>query len=70
MAGSAAVAVLTVRRFETGTGIKVASVTALRGALEAAGIIFISGGETAGGGEGVRLQPRFLPAEIGWSTTR
>lgn len=56
LADAAALGVATVRRYETGAVVALASVEAMESALSAAGIIFIAEGEqSTTGGTGVRL---------------
>jgi ribosome-binding protein aMBF1 (putative translation factor) len=62
LAGSAAVGVMTVHRFEAGEAIRPASLQKLHVAFLAAGITFIEAGSASqDGGEGLRLDP-ILPA--------
>ena len=55
LAHEADIAVSTVSRFEAGENINVSSLTAMKSALEAAGVEFIP---ENGGGPGVRLRDR------------
>lgn len=56
LAAGAGVGIATIKRFESGQIVQTATVTAIKNALEAAGISFIVAGETSpGGGDGVRL---------------
>lgn len=48
----------TIARLERGEALREKTVTAIRVALEGAGIIFLSDGETPDGGPGVRLVRR------------
>lgn len=57
LADIANVSAMTVTRFENGhTSGSPETLTAIRAALEAAGVVFLSEGETADGGPGVRLK--------------
>lgn len=56
LASAAKVATDTVARLERGEDLKERTVDALRGALEAAGVVFLANGENADGGPGVRMK--------------
>jgi hypothetical protein len=56
LAAAAHVGVATVRRFEGGATIAGDSLATIRYALEQAGVVFLSAGENAEGGAGVRLR--------------
>jgi transcriptional regulator with XRE-family HTH domain len=55
LADAARVGVATVRRYETDNPMNAASIAAIEAALVAAGLTFLSDGETSTGGAGVRL---------------
>ena len=56
LAEKARVGRATIARFETGTAARAETVTLIRAALEAGGVVIIDGGEaSASGGAGVRL---------------
>lgn len=58
LAKMANVAVSTVARFERGEELKDTTISAIRTALEAAGVIFLADGDITNGGPGVRLKER------------
>lgn len=51
----ASVGVNTINRFEDGQDARLSSVDKMKRALESAGVIFLSDGQTIDGGPGVRL---------------
>lgn len=57
LASNAGVSISTIRDFETGKRQPITNnLSAIRAALEAAGVIFLADGETISGGAGVRLR--------------
>jgi len=56
LAAAASVSVDTVSRLERGEELLPRTVSAIRTALESAGIVFLADGEIATGGPGVRLR--------------
>ncbi|MBR0915813.1 transcriptional regulator [Bradyrhizobium japonicum] len=55
MAEMASVGVNTINRFEDGQDARLSSVDKMKRALESAGVVFLSDGQTIDGGPGVRL---------------
>uniref|UniRef100_A0A7Z0QI15 Transcriptional regulator n=2 Tax=Bradyrhizobium barranii subsp. barranii TaxID=2823807 RepID=A0A7Z0QI15_9BRAD len=55
LAEMASVGVNTINRFEDGQDARLSSVDKMKRALESAGVIFLSDGQTIDGGPGVRL---------------
>jgi transcriptional regulator with XRE-family HTH domain len=58
LAERAGVTANTITRIENGSDAKASTLASIRGALEAAGIVFLADGELADGGPGVRLARR------------
>jgi transcriptional regulator with XRE-family HTH domain len=56
LAASASVSTNTLVRFERGEELKPRTISAIRSALESAGIIFIDGDYQGAGGPGIRLK--------------
>ena len=55
LAEMASVGVNTINRFEDGQDARLSSVDKMKRALESAGVLFLSDGQTIDGGPGVRL---------------
>lgn len=55
LAEMASVGVNTINRFEDGQDARLSSVDKMKRALESAGVVFLSDGQTIDGGPGVRL---------------